>query len=207
MSIYYIETIDGQVYHLDATTDISKTVSGKITDNPVESGDILSDHYVHIPDSFSLSGKISDFKSSTGSAKSPKEYIEELSAVKRNKQQFKFYFGGKVAVSLNCMFTNLKITQSKDAGHNGPTGADTFIIQAQIRQIDFAESAAITVERDFEFKDKFSTEQDSAKTTEATSLDGLAGADATAEEIRALLGEVITGNLRPPVVSPPSTGI
>lgn len=202
MSIYYIETTDGQRYELDATTDISKTQSGKITDNPVESGDVLSDHYVHLPDSFTLSGKISSFKGLTaGSTKTPKDFIEGVSAIKRNKKQFKFFFGGKIKVSENCMFTNLKITQNKEAGHNRG-GPDTFIIQAQIRQVDFAESAAIIVKRDEVFSDKFATEAESAKTTESTTikeLTGLDAANATAAEMDALWGEITTSKLRPPV--------
>ena len=165
MSIYYIQTADGLAFHLDATMDISKTMSGKITDNPVEGGDVLSDHYVHSPDSFTLSGIVTDVQSFTGDGRTPKDYIDKLSEVKRSKQQFTFYFGDKIAPSLNCMFEMLKVSQDSNNGHNS-AGTDSFKIQANIRQIDFAEQAVITVQRDFEFEDKFSEEAESAKTTE-----------------------------------------
>ena len=173
MSIYFIEAADGQTYELNATTSVSKTIIGKVTDNPVESGASLSDNYVNMPDTFSLEGVITDISNETSTlgltrlSRTTGDVIENLSEIKRSKQTFTFYFGDAIAASLNCMFENIDFSQNRTNGN--ARGLNSFKVKARFRQVNFAEKAIQTNERDTAFEDKYQKEESSSQTTQSAS--------------------------------------
>lgn len=148
MSIYYIETQSGIVYELDATVEVSIQESGTITNNIIETGESVADHYVNQPISFNLRGSISDVKSLSASgpnSKSTEDYISGLRQLKTSKQTFSFHYGEKIGSFDNCLFENLTITQNQSRGNRGEV--DSFEISASIKQIRIAQRARIVTAR------------------------------------------------------------
>jgi hypothetical protein len=148
MSIYYIEDNNGVIYQLDATIEISYQESGIITNNIIETGESVADHYINQPVIFNLRGSISDVKSlsSSGSnAKSTEDYINGLRKLKTNKETFTFHFGEKVGSFSNCLFENLTVSQNQSRGNRG--AVDSFEISASIKQVRIAQRARLTTVR------------------------------------------------------------
>lgn len=199
MSIYFIETTSGQNYELNSSTLISKTLTGKLTDNPVESGSSLSDNFSQMPDSFSLEGIISDISSgglSTTSqdqlSRKTGEVIKDLSDIKRNKQTFTFHFGDAIEASLNCMFESLSFAQ--DSKNGSARGVNSFKVKARFKQVNFAEKAVQTNERDTAFEDKYQKSEDNSQTTESTTT---AGINIFQQGVDQVSGQVNNKNLYP----------
>lgn len=172
MSIYFIETSTGR-YELNATKSVSKTLTGKLTDNPVESGASLSDHYVQFPNTFNLDGIITDISSLGRDAtleregRRAKDVIDEFTKVKNNRQTFTFYYGDVISAALNCMFESITLTQDKINGSS--RGLNSFKFKAKFRQVNFAQKALQTNERATAFEDKYDEEKESSETTTSLS--------------------------------------
>jgi hypothetical protein len=144
MSIYYIETSNGVIYELDATVEITYKESGKITDNIVETGESVADHYINNPVMINLSGSISDIKSvSSGNsnAKSTEDFIRGLVSIMKNKQSFSFHYGEKIGFFNNCFFENFDVVQNSTRGNVGVV--DSFSITASIKQVRLARRAVL----------------------------------------------------------------
>jgi hypothetical protein len=149
MSIYFIQDPDGVIYELDATAEISYRLSGKVTSNPVESGESVSDNYVNDPDIISLKGSISDVKSvSSGGAnsKSTEDFITGLKALKVNRKLISLQFGDKVGVITNCVIESLSIIQNSQRG--SMRSIDSFQVVMTLKQIRLASRAKLTPIRD-----------------------------------------------------------
>lgn len=149
MSIYYIQTNSGEIYELDATTEISYKLSGRSTDNVVESGETVTDDFINKPDVITLRGTISDTKSlSSGGvvSKTTEVFIRDLTQVKTNKERFSFHFGDKVGVITNCIFERLDFTQTTQRGH--ANGIDAFGVVMTIKQVRSATRALLAPFRD-----------------------------------------------------------
>lgn len=167
MSFYYIETSDGVIFELDSTTEISYKESGTITNNVVESGESVADHYVNNPVVFDITGSISDIKSiSSGNdnSKSTEDFINGLKSLKRSKQRFTFRFGDKVGNYSDCLFESLNIAQNQSRGNAG--GVDSFSVKATIKQIRVAQRAQITPFRDPLSTDDYQEQTKGTGTTE-----------------------------------------
>lgn len=144
MSIYFILTNAGSAYELDATTEITYQESGTVTNNLIETGESVADHYVNNPVQINFSGSISDVKSLSASgpnSRSTESYINDLRQLKTNKQTFSFHFGDKVGSFDNCLFDSLEITQNQSRGNIGEV--DSFSIRASIRQVRIAQRARL----------------------------------------------------------------
>jgi hypothetical protein len=149
MSVYYIIDNRGIIYELDATTEITYQETGTTTDNIIETGESVADHYINNPVKITLRGSISDIKalSSSGpNSKSTRDYINGLRRLKINKQSFTFHFGEKVGSFGNCFFEELNITQNQSRGNVG--GLDSFNISANIKQIRLARRARVVPARE-----------------------------------------------------------
>lgn len=149
MSIYYISTAGGVVYELDATTDISYQESGTITNNIIETGESVADHYINNPVTISFNGSISDIKSLSASnpnAKSTEDYINGLRNLKTNKETFSFHFGEKIGIFSDCLFESLDISQNQSRGNVGEI--DSFDISATIKQVRIAQRARLITVRE-----------------------------------------------------------
>jgi hypothetical protein len=149
MSIYFIQDPDGVIYELDATADISYRLSGKVTSNPVESGESVSDNYVNNPDIISLKGSISDVKSVSSrgvNSKTTEAFINGLKALKVNRKLVALQFGDKVGVITNCVIESLTFIQNSQRGSVG--GVDSFQVSMTLKQIRLASRAKLTPIRD-----------------------------------------------------------
>jgi hypothetical protein len=145
MSIYFIEDPDGVIYQLDATVNITYKISGKGTDNPVESGESVTDNYVNRPDIITLKGSISDTKSVSGGgtvSKSTEDYITGLKALKEKRKRVSLHFGDKVGVITNCLFQSIDFTQNSRRGNAG-AGVDSFEVTISLKQIRLAARAQL----------------------------------------------------------------
>lgn len=150
MSIYFIRTSSGVTYELDSTSDITYKLTGKATDNPVESGDSVSDNYVNKPRMITLKGTVSDVKGASLSfspvTKSTDDFIRGLEKVKVNKELFTLHFGNKVGIITNCLFESLTFKQNKKRG--SMSTLDAFEVSMTIKQIRLASRALLVPTRD-----------------------------------------------------------
>lgn len=172
MSIYYIQTAAGEIYELDATANITYRLTGKATDNPVESGDSVSDNYVNKPRRITLRGSISDVKSlSSGgiNSKDTETFITGLEAVKVNKELFTFHFGSKVGVITDCVFETLEFTQNAQRG--SLDNIASFGVVMTIKQIRLSTRALLTPFRDPTIVDDASDQTTGAGATQSATGD------------------------------------
>lgn len=150
MSIYFIRTSSGVTYELDSTSDITYKLTGKVTDNPVESGQSVSDNYVNKPRMITLKGTISDVKGASLSlspvTKTTEDFIVGLEKVKTNKELFSLHFGNKVGIITNCLFEDLTFTQNDKRGSSSTV--DAFEVSMTIKQIRLATRALLVTTSD-----------------------------------------------------------
>lgn len=158
MSIYYIKTLAGDIFTLDATESFEFSENGSLTEYTIESGAKVSDHYVNENKSISISGIISDFKSakSTNAAKDTGDFIQKILKLKGDREPFKVYYrGGNVgngdnskpngdAYFDNVMFESVKFSQ--DSGVGSAKGRYAYRVDFQFKQITFSTRATITRE-------------------------------------------------------------
>lgn len=158
MSIYYIKTLAGDIFTLDATESFEFSENGSLTEYTIESGAKVSDHYVNENKSISISGIISDFKSarSTNAAKDTGDFIHKILKLKGDREPFKVYYrGGNVgngdnskpngdAYFDNVMFESVKFSQ--DSGVGSAKGRYAYRVDFQFKQITFSTRATITRE-------------------------------------------------------------
>lgn len=118
MSQYYLQFNEITIFTLDATTQMSYTMSGKTTDSPIESGESVSDHYVNLPEVITLSGVITDMVSLGQSPehRTPADFIKELRFLKTTGTPFSVWIGTKLENIPNCVFTSLRVSQSDQQG-------------------------------------------------------------------------------------------
>jgi hypothetical protein len=112
---------DGTVLTMDVTSDWTKTLVGVPTDNPVESGASIADHYYLEPKTFTLNGIVTFLK--VGSNKrnplTPKEWDTYIEAVMQSKQPLIVSLDDEFTSPINnALITNyniIKDSTSKDA--------------------------------------------------------------------------------------------
>lgn len=173
MSIYYLETSLGQ-YSLDATIKVKKTLKGSATSNIVESGESITDHYVNLPDEFSLDGIISDLTrrpvkgvSKPKNGGTTKTFIKDLTTIKESGEPIKFFFGDAIDVAESCLIEQIDLSQTKK--HGAARGVNSFLITIKLKKIRLANAATFTHEPDPAYVDKFQeTKEGSGSSTEET---------------------------------------
>lgn len=172
MGQYYITTSKGITYELDATTAMGYGLQGQTTDSPIESGESISDHYVHSPSIVNFTGIISDMKSlGSSNNKTTKEFIEGLIALKNSKVPFSITISETLTRINNCVFTSLNITNNEDNGiYVGVGGVTTssYQINFSAKQIRIAKSARITRVPQPDLKDYYEPPAVESKTTKNT---------------------------------------
>lgn len=133
MSIYYIraELDEGVVQvALDATTNNTERLGGRLTKFILEDGLEGSDHYIVTTDRVSFTGVISDLKSSSSGMRGPASSSQQndgsiryhdsvtnkkrMELIRETKVPFTVYTGDKVIS--NCRFTSLEFRQTGSAG-------------------------------------------------------------------------------------------
>ena len=131
---------DGTVLTMDVTNDWSKSASGSPTNNPVEDGSTIADHYYLEPKSFAMSGMVTFLKAggSKRNPLTPKEWDVFLESIMESRQP--------LTVSLDDEFTspvnNVLITSYSIAKDS--TSRDAVAVSLSFQQIIIARRAAET---------------------------------------------------------------
>lgn len=163
MAMYRI--IDGgTIYTLDAVLTGGFTFSGRATDKPVQSGAQVTDHYVNLNNTITMSGRISDVKRlkvrGTGyadatlpEAERPKavlELITELRALKESGRTFTLEAAPSSGTTFtDCVFESLEFNNDQRTGQKyGDIFA--FDVTATIKQIRKSRRARVTTERELQ---------------------------------------------------------
>lgn len=99
---------------MDVTTDWGRSLNGTPTDNPVESGATIADHYYLNPETFTLNGSVSFIK--TGyelNDLDPKDWDSKIRALMQSRQPFSVSLDDKFTPPINnCVITNYSINRS-----------------------------------------------------------------------------------------------
>lgn len=162
MSIYFLRTSEGD-YRLDATSNMTRVISGKSSDNLIESGKTTSDNYVNRPDRFRLTGVISDIKTTTSSSRTPDSFIRGITKVKEAGEVVTLYIGTAIAKADKCVIEGFEISQDRVNGHL--RGTDSFKVKLNIKKLRFSEQILITQERNPKFSDDYQETQEGAGST------------------------------------------
>lgn len=126
---------DGTFLQMDVTTSWERSLSGTPTNNPVESGATIADHYYTEPETFSLTGSVSFIK--TGAELNeldPKDWDSKIRALIQSRQPFTVALDDKFTPPIaNCLITNYSISRS--------TNLDSLDITLSFQQIIIAARA------------------------------------------------------------------
>lgn len=157
MSKYYITaSLDNKIeyFAFDATTSITKSLSGSATSFPLSNGVEVADTYVNKNTTVRASGVISDVKTverkeSTDFNKTTSEFINKLEKIKTKGILFSIHFNvssGKESgfhVINNCVFEALDITQDTT---NGSTrqGLSSYRVSFTAKQLRFASGVSLS---------------------------------------------------------------
>jgi len=126
---------NGTFLQMDVTTDWGRSLNGTPTDNPVESGATIADHYYLNPETFTLNGSVSFIK--TGyelNDLDPKDWDSKIRALMQSRQPFSVSLDDKFTPPINnCVITNYNISRS--------TALDALSISLSFQQVIIAARA------------------------------------------------------------------
>lgn len=128
---------DGTILTLDVTSDWSKTYSGTPTNNPVEDGSTIADHYYLEPKTFTLSGMLTFLKAggSRRNPLTPKEWDVFLESIMESRQPLTVSLDDEFTSPINnVLITNYSI--AKDS-----TSKDAVAVSLSLQQIIIAQKA------------------------------------------------------------------
>ncbi len=176
MSIFYIVTNSGDTYSLDCTESFEFTQAGSLTEFTIESGAKVSDHYVNENKEFTLTGIITDLKSSSSfNPLSTDEYIAGLLAIKDSREPFQLFYRGeseRLDQSFdNVVFTNIRFSNDKDFGYS--KGYYAYKVTLSMKQIIYANKATITVAQVPKIKDSTTAKKSSNASTTNKFIPGI----------------------------------
>tara|TARA_R110000737_G_scaffold84802_2_gene117293 strand:- start:1609 stop:2199 length:591 start_codon:yes stop_codon:yes gene_type:complete len=141
MSIFYLE-VAGDFYAMNATTSISRSSDGSLSNSLVEDGNYSSDNYVTRPVTLSFSGLITDISTFSGSKfdKKPKEYLNDLKSAQISKTPITVHYSDIQAPDSNCYFTSFNHKQDNVTGRAGE-GLNAFRVSFTLQKVRFAAGA------------------------------------------------------------------
>lgn len=168
MGTYYIVTRTGDEYELQSTSNVKISYAGEPTDNTIESGDSVSDHYIHKATTLSLQGTITDVVF-TDEGRNTRSFTEGLKELKLSKTPFTFVFGNKIGVIPNCVFTSLDISQDSRRGKAGDL--DSFMVSMNLKQLRLAKQASLRAFRDPLIRDDAEEKGEGKGTTKEPEVD------------------------------------
>lgn len=128
---------DGTVLTMDVTSDWSKTITGTPTNNPVEDGSTIADHYYLEPKTFNLSGIVTFLKVGDNKRNplTPKEWDTYIEAVMQSRQPLSLSLDDEFTSPVNnVVITNYSL--SKDS-----TARDAVAITLSLQQILLVQKA------------------------------------------------------------------
>lgn len=142
---------DGDVFEMDATTEVDYILSGNPTSYAVESGVNASDHYQQSQPQVRFSGVVSDVKFTTpdGTITTLEDFERGLTDLQRRGELFACTFSQNLDVLVNCLFTNLNIRTTPETG---PHSREISFNIVQIEQAQQAVNTTLPVAAD-NFKD------------------------------------------------------
>lgn len=141
MSIFYLE-VDGRIYAMNATTDITRNSSGTLSSSLVEDGNYSSDNYVVKPVTISFTGLITDISTfdDTNFHKTTEQYLNGLKSAQIQKIPIKVFYSDKQPPDSNCFFTSFSHSQDSTVGrHKG--GSNAFNVNFTLQKTRFAAGA------------------------------------------------------------------
>jgi len=132
MSIFYIQyTLEGVTGNLalTSTRTVTRTSKQVLTDNIVENGSEVTDHYVVGRQTVKFDGVVTDIRSTNAgdAVKTPETYLSLLEAIRDSKTPFTVFTGevtkkagaivtGSFNALENCLFETFSVTQDKRNG-------------------------------------------------------------------------------------------
>lgn len=128
---------------VDVSLRESHTSRREISDSPVEAGSDVTDHTKVLPDEVSIEGVLSDTPTSItdrirllATGKTAQQRYRDLLELKDNAETFELITG--LRSYTNMVLATLRINRSVSTG-------ESITFNATMREIEFAESAAVTV--------------------------------------------------------------
>lgn len=144
---YYISythpaTGTNEILTFDATLSSNRRLVNKIPKNILSTGEEVADHVVNLGDVVSLSGIISDLKSSDpANPLTTDQFISNIELLRDSKTFFDIISGDITAVQNsveNCLFETLTITQNQTHGVAGGR-VKSYVISLTAKQVRVAE--------------------------------------------------------------------
>ena len=129
---------DGTFLQMDVTTDWGRSLSGTPTNNPVESGATIADHYYTEPETFTLNGSVSFIKTGVElNELDPKDWDSKIRALIQSRQPFTVSLDDKFTPPIpNCLITNYSISRSTNLDSLGISlSFQQIIIAARAREV------------------------------------------------------------------------
>ena len=150
---FFIQTDNGSgdVFEMDATTEVTYSLSGNPTRYAVESGVNVSDHYQRSQPQVRFSGIVSDVKFSTpeGTIVTLADFERGLTDLQRSGEFFACTFSQNLDVLQNCLFRSLDIRTTTETGTLAREISFTVV---QVEQAEQARTAVLPVSAE-RFKD------------------------------------------------------
>lgn len=129
---------DGTFLQMDVTTDWGRSLAGTPTNNPVESGATIADHYYTEPETFTLNGSVSFIKTGVElNELDPKDWDSKIRALIQSRQPFTVSLDDKFTPPIpNCLITNYSISRSTNLDSLGISlSFQQIIIAARAREV------------------------------------------------------------------------
>ena len=151
---YIVATVGGEVKFLsfDSTAKITRTLSGSATSFALEDGYEVSDNYVNKNQKISMSGVISDIKSTAMQAdmyvnRGTADYLRSMEKLKDSGIPFSIHTPAtdNQIILDNCVFETLQISQ--DTRHGSTVNNNSYAMSFTAKQIRFGKSAVVRKKR------------------------------------------------------------
>ena len=135
----------GEYIVLDSTQSSTLTETGQTTDYTLDSGVVISDHYINKNSKVSIEGTISSIKSvSSGGNKSPSEYLNLIRGIKKSATLCSVEFSSTGELLNNCLIESLDIRQDSKRGGSG--GSVAYSVSITFSQVRFATAVDVTID-------------------------------------------------------------
>lgn len=166
---YYIRVLD-VLYYLDSTSSISVSYPGSLSENPMSNNAVSSDNYIVRQPVASISGKITDIKSSKSyDSKLSNQYIDGLLSARDNKIPLSLKYRLDKEEDFGWYIENFTHTQTPTNGF-GMRNSEGIIIQSfqveiQLKKPLFTGQIRAITSPPQAFIDAFQTKTKSGKST------------------------------------------
>jgi hypothetical protein len=174
MGYFYIQ-VEKDIWEMDSTSSVAKTMTGTLSSSRVEDGSVSSDNYVINPVVLSFDGIISDIKSASSqppnqeetSPKLTRQYLAELEDLYRNKTPLKAAFNAQSPELEDCFFTTFKVSQDSAHGSRavGDVVRSSYRVAFTLQQVRFGETARIVAAPSEAVDDAMSAQEDKNSST------------------------------------------